>query len=404
MPDTPRLEGIGAFRLSPLPEIHFGCQTLERLPALIVRHGKRILLVTGRRSFVNSPRWPQLQAALAEQGVSWQHVSVAEEPSPRLVDEVVAAHRGAGIDVVVAIGGGSALDAGKAMAGLLHTGTSVMDHLEGVGRGLPYPGPAVPLIAVPTTAGTGSEATRNAVLSERGPEGFKKSLRDDRLMARVALVDPDLLAGCPADQLAANGMDAFTQLLESYLSANSSPPTDALAWSGMQAFCQGFWTAIEGGPHAAEEGYSGIAYASLMSGITLAQAGLGAVHGLASPLGAFFPIPHGAVCGTLLAEATAVNIAALRERGEAPEALTKYARVGRLLADSPDLDDRQACDALVNTLRDWTRRLAMPRLGAFGMQESDLPRVVANARGGSMKTNPLVLSDEELSALLASRL
>ncbi|MBE0488492.1 MAG: iron-containing alcohol dehydrogenase [Halomonas sp.] len=404
MPHTPRLEEIGAFRLSPLPEIHFGRQTLERLPALIARHGRRILLVTGRRSFVGSPRWPELQAALAEQGVSWQHVSVAGEPSPRLVDEVVAAHRGAGIDVVVAIGGGSALDAGKAVAGLLHTGTSVMDHLEGVGRGLPYPGPAAPLIAVPTTAGTGSEATRNAVLSERGPEGFKKSFRDDRLMARVALVDPNLLAGCPADQLAANGMDAFTQLLESYVSANASPLTDALAWSGMQAFCQGFWTALDGDARHADEGYPGIAYASLMSGITLAQAGLGSVHGLASPLGAFFPAPHGVVCGTLLAEATAVNIAALHERGQAPEALAKYARVGRLLGDSPDLDDPQACNALVATLRDWTRRLEMPRLGAFGMQESDLPRVVANSRGGSMKTNPLVLSDDELTALLASRL
>jgi len=404
MSDTSRLAGIDAFRLSALPEIHFGRHVIGQLPALIARHGRRILLVTGRRSFVDSPRWPWLQSALAEQGVSWEHVSVAGEPSPRRVDEIVAAHREAGIEVVVAIGGGSALDAGKAVAGLLRTGTSVMDHLEGVGRGLPYPGPAVPLIAVPTTAGTGSEATRNAVLSEQGPDGFKKSFRDDRLMARVALVDPDLLAGCPADQLAANGMDAFTQLLESYVSANASAPTDALAWSGMQAFCQGFWTSLDSDPGRAEEGFPGLAYASLMSGITLAQAGLGAVHGLASPLGAFFPIPHGAVCGTLLAETTAANIAALRERGEAPEALAKYARVGRLLGDSPDRDDREACDALVATLRDWTHRLAMPRLGEFGMVTDDLARVVAAARGGSMKTNPLVLSDEALTDLLIRRL
>lgn len=404
MSDISRLERIDAFRLSALPEIHFGRQVIGQLPGLIARHGRRILLVTGRRSFVDSPRWPQLQAALADHGVSWEHVSVAGEPSPRQVDEIVAAHREAGIEVVVAIGGGSALDAGKAVAGLLHIGTSVMDYLEGVGRGLPYPGPAVPLIAVPTTAGTGSEATRNAVLSEQGPDGFKKSFRDDRLMARVALVDPDLLAGCPGDQLAANGMDAFTQLLESYVSANASAPTDALAWSGMQAFCQGFWTSLDSDPGHAEEGYPGLAYASLMSGITLAQAGLGSVHGLASPLGAFFPIPHGAVCGTLLAEATAVNIAALRERGEAPEALAKYARVGRLLDDSPNRDDQEACDALVATLRDWTHRLAMPRLSEFGMVTDDLPRVVAAARGGSMKTNPLVLSDKELTDLLIRRL
>ncbi|WP_416140333.1 iron-containing alcohol dehydrogenase [Halomonas sp. HK25] len=397
MPDAPCL---APFRVSPLPEIHFGRQTLARLPALITRHGRRVLLVTGRRSFIDSPHWPELQAALREQGVAWHHVNIAGEPSPCLVDKIVASHREAEIEAVVAIGGGSALDAGKAVAGLLRTGTSVMDHLEGVGRGLPYPGPAVPLIAVPTTAGTGSEATRNAVLSEPGPKGFKKSFRDDRLVARVAVVDPDLLAGCPAEQLAANGMDAFTQLLESYVSAGASPFTDALAWSGMQAFQRGFWRAMEGNP----EGRPDLAYASLISGITLAQAGLGSVHGLASPLGAFFPAPHGVVCGTLLAEATALNIAALRERAENPEALVKYAHAGRLLAASPEREDPLACDALVATLRDWTHRLEMPRLGAFGMQESDLPRVVANARGGSMATNPLVLSDEALTALLASRL
>ncbi|WP_373181609.1 iron-containing alcohol dehydrogenase [Halomonas campaniensis] len=400
MPDT-RLD---AFRLSPLPEIHFGRQAIHRLPALIALHGRRLLLVTGRRSFIDSPRWPTLRSALAEQGLSWAQVSIDGEPSPRQVDEIVAAHRDGGIDAVVAIGGGSALDAGKAVAGLLRTGTSVMDHLEGVGRGLPYPGPAAPLIAVPTTAGTGSEATRNAVLSERGPGGFKKSFRDDQLMPRVALVDPDLLAGCPADQLAANAMDAFTQLLESYVSAGASPPTDALAWSGMEAFHQALWTALDDDPDRAMEGYPGLAYASLMSGITLAQAGLGSVHGLASPLGALFPIPHGVVCGTLLAEATALNIAALRERDEPPGALARYARVGRLLADSPELGEQAACNALVATLRDWTRRLSMPRLGAFGMTPADLERVVAGARGGSMKTNPLVLSDEELTALLASRL
>lgn len=404
MTDTPHLERFGAFRLSPLPEIHFGRQGIERLPTLIRRYGRHILLVTGRRAFIDSPHWQALTSALAKEGVTWRQVSVAGEPSPRLVDELVAAQRDAGFEAVVAIGGGSALDAGKAVAGLLGSATSVMDHLEGVGRGMPYTGPSVPLLAVPTTAGTGSEATRNAVLSEQGPDGFKKSFRDDQLMPRVALVDPDLLAGCPTDQLAANGMDAFTQLLESYVSVSASPPTDALAWSGMQAFHRSFWNALEGGPVAAVDGYPGLAYAALMSGITLAQAGLGSVHGLASPLGALFPIPHGVVCGTLLAEATALNIAALRDSEDAAQVLTKYAQVGRLLGGAPDLDEHDACEALVVTLRDWTRRLAMPRLGDFGMTRDDLARVVAGSRGGSMKTNPLVLGDEALTALLASRL
>jgi alcohol dehydrogenase len=404
MPSTHDPEPLQAFRVSRLPDILFGRRAIQRLPALAREHGERILLFTGRHSFLDSPHWPVLQAGMQAEGLNWEHERIGGEPSPQRVDEIVAEHRQECIDVVVGIGGGSVLDAAKAVAGLLRTDTSVMDHLEGVGKGLPYPGPAVPFIAVPTTAGTGSEATKNAVLSVQGPQGFKKSFRDERLVASIALVDPDLLAACPRNQLAANGMDALTQLLEAYVSLNASPFTDALAWSGLQAFREGFWFAFEGdSPHAAD-GYSQLAYASLMSGVALAQAGLGAVHGLASPLGAFFPIPHGEVCGTLVAEATATNLAALRQRATDDKALARYARAGGLLADLPQASDPEACDALVTTLRDWTDRLAMPRLGDFGVGHGDLGRIVANARGGSMKTNPLVLEDDELAALLISRL
>jgi alcohol dehydrogenase class IV len=306
--------------------------------------------------------------------------------------------------VVAAIGGGSVLDAGKAIAGLLPSGRPVLDHLEGVGRGVPYTGPAAPLVAVPTTAGTGSEATKNAVLSERGPGGFKKSFRHERLVPRVALLDPELLATCPRPLWAADGMDAFTQLLESYVSARASPFTDALAWSGLEAFREGFWPAWEGSHPDAAAGRGRMAYAALLSGITLAQAGLGSVHGLASPLGALFPIPHGVVCGTLVAEATAVNLRALRERTPASPALAKYARVAELLCGVPVDDPAAAGEALVARLRDWQERLELPRLSAYGMTPADLPRVVAGCRGGSMQTNPLVLTDAELSGLLEARL
>ncbi|MGR4068903.1 iron-containing alcohol dehydrogenase [Billgrantia sp. C5P2] len=397
-------ERIDAFRIARLPDIRFGDGSIALLPTLIADYGERALVVTGRRSFVESPRWSELITALEAQGATWLHVTIEGEPSPQRVDAIVGEHRQNDIDVVVAIGGGSVLDAAKAVAGLLRPGNSVMDHLEGVGRDLLYSGPAVPLIAVPTTAGTGSEATKNAVLSMQGPEGFKKSFRDERLVAAVALVDPELLAGCPKAQIAANGMDAFTQLLESYVSLNASPATDALAWSGMQAFCRGFWPAWEMDHPEAGRGYGQIAYASLMSGITLAQAGLGSVHGLASPLGAFFPIPHGTVCGTLLAEATATNIAALQAREPSDPALAKYAEVGRLMTGVRELSDGEARDALTTTLRDWTQRLDIPRLGAYGMNQDDIERVVAGARGGSMKTNPLELTDDELGKLLSSRL
>lgn len=397
-------ERIDAFRIARLPDIRFGSGSIQLLPGLIADYGTSVLVVTGRRSFVATPRWQALVAALEAQGASWHHVTVEGEPSPQRVDAIVAEHRGHAIDVVVAIGGGSVLDAAKAVAGLLRPGNSVMDHLEGVGRGLPYRGPAVPLIAVPTTAGTGSEATKNAVLSVQGADGFKKSFRDERLVAAVALVDPELLAGCPKAQIAANGMDAFTQLLESYVSLNASPATDALAWSGMQAFRRGFWPAWAMDHPEADQGYGQLAYASLMSGIALAQAGLGSVHGLASPLGAFFPIPHGTVCGTLVAEATEVNVAALRQRAPHVAALAKYAEAGRLVSGKSELSDDDACDALLETLREWTQRLDIPRLAAYGMQRDDIERVVAGARGGSMKTNPLVLTDAELGSLLERRL
>lgn len=396
---------IPAFSVARLPEIRFGAGRIKEAADVIGRFGRKALLVTGGQSFIATGRWEELHAALCARGIAWDWLQVTQEPSPALVDDAVARWRDAGIEVVVAIGGGSVLDAAKAIAGLLPSGNSVMDYLEGVGRGLAYAGPALPFIAIPTTAGTGSEATKNAVLSEQGPTGFKKSFRDDALVARVAIVDPDLLASCPKSLIAANGMDAFTQLLESYVSINASRFTDALALSGLEAFRDGFWLAWEEGHPQQADGYAAIAYASLLSGITLAQAGLGSVHGLASPLGAFFPIPHGIVCGTLVAEATAANVRALRVRAPAGEALRKYANAGRLLAGLGDsTSDDAATDALVHRLKEWQARLRLPRLGDFRMTAAQIDLVVQNCRGGSMRTNPLVLDDAELAAVLRARM
>lgn len=391
------------FKVARLPAIEFAPGSIERLPEIIADYGQRVLLVTGRNSFQSTPTWFRLNKALHQRGITWRPVIVDDEPSPELVDQAVAEHRGEALDVVVGIGGGSVLDAAKAIAGLLRTGTSVMDHLEGVGRDLPYPGPAAPFIAVPTTAGTGSEATKNAVLSRRGPEGFKKSFRDKQLVAQVALIDPDLLASCSPELLAANGMDAFTQLLESWVSLRASPFTDALASSGMQAFRDGFWDAWQGNERAAK-GRSLMAWASLSSGITLAQAGLGSVHGLASPLGAFFPIPHGVVCGTLLAAATRINIEVMRQRDPDNIALEKYAEAGVMLSGRLYHSAQEAQDGLVELLNEWTERLQLPRLSHFGMHEGDLARVVANCRGGSMQTNPVRLTDSEVEEILRARL
>jgi alcohol dehydrogenase len=319
------------------------------------------------------------------------------------VDAAVAQFRDEGFEVVVGIGGGSPLDAAKAIAGLLRPGNSVMDHLEGVGPELPYFGPSTPFIAVPTTAGTGSEATKNAVLSVCGEQGFKKSFRDDRLVAEWAIVDPDLLAACPPALIAADGMDAFTQLLESFVSTRSNPLTEALARSGMLAVREGLFEWYSGGPGAAE-GRERMAYASLLSGICLAQTGLGSVHGLAAPLGAFFPIPHGVACGTMVAEATRVNIEAITGREPGNVALRKYAEIGRCLGGEQVRDERGARERLLGLLRRWQQDLALPRLSSYGVSSEDIPRIVAASRGSSMKTNPIVLTDAEIAGLVASRL
>ncbi len=401
------LQPIPGFAVGRIPRITFGAGSAARIPEIVAAHGSHVLLVTGGRSFAASGRRDTLLAGLAAAGVEVAgEATVTDEPSPAVVDGAVAASRDAAIDVVLGIGGGSVLDAAKAIAGLLRTGTSVTDHLEGVGPQLPYPGPTVPLVAVPTTAGTGSEATRNAVISERGPGGYKRSFRDERLVAADAVVDPDLLAGADPVRIAANGMDATTQLLEAYVSTKAGPMTDALALAGLGAARDGLlaWHADPDGPEA-PAARSRIAYAALLSGICLAHAGLGGVHGLASPLGAQLPIPHGIACGTTLAGITAANVAALEARAPDSAALERYATLGRLLARLPETTTgADAREALVAELRRWTALLAIPGLGTYGLRDAGIPAIVADGRGSSMRTNPVVLTDDELTRVLLDAL
>jgi alcohol dehydrogenase len=394
---------ISSFSITGQPRIVFGDGMRRRLPELASEFGRNTLLVTGAASFTASPAWIELLSGLQAGGLSHRHVVVSGEPSPQWVDDWARQFRAADIDVVIGIGGGSVLDAAKAIAGLLRVENSVMDFLEGVGPELLYPGPAVPFIAVPTTAGTGSEATRNAVLSVQGEHGFKKSFRHESLVPKYAVVDPELLATCPKALIAADGMDALAQLLESCVSLKSNPFTDALALSGIAAVRDALlpWHAGAGDIAAHRRG---MAYAALLSGITLAQVGLGSVHGLAAPLGAFFPIPHGVVCGTLVATCTESNLCALRQREPGSPALPRYAEVGRLLIRDQSLDDEHACEALLDILFEWTADLGLPRLSAYGMTQADIPSVVANCRGSSMKTNPVVLTDAEVAEILVLRL
>jgi alcohol dehydrogenase class IV len=390
---------IAPFSISVLPQIEFGSGALAKVPGLAAGFGQRVLLVTGGQSLRASRHWENLLQGLRGQGLAWETLQVDSEPSPQLVDDAVRQFKASAIDVVIGVGGGSVLDTAKAIAGLLKPGNSVLDHLEGVGPELPYRGPATPYIAVPTTAGTGAEATRNAVLSVHGAAGYKKSFRDEKLVPRHAVVDPDLLETCPPELIAANGMDALTQLLESYVSKRANAMTDALAISGITAVRDSLIAWFQGEGDLAQA-RSRMAYAAMLSGMTLAQVGLGSVHGLASPLGAFFPIPHGVVCGVLVAEATRMNIDAMEARDAANPALAKYAQVGRIFRQRTHLEEIGARVFLVHTLSEWTKQLQLPRLSVYGVTAASLDHVVAHCRGSSMQTNPIVLSDAELKKIL----
>jgi alcohol dehydrogenase len=392
---------IDPFLFAATPHIDFGTGRRNRLPDIVRPFGCKILLVTGEKSFDHSSLCQDLLTTLQKE-FEVRHFRVAGEPSPALVDDAVDKHKAFSPVCVVAIGGGSAIDTAKAIAGLLPTGDSVMEYLEGVGKGKMYQGPSTPFIAIPTTAGTGGETSKNAVLSMIGPEGFKKSFRDEALVARHIILDPELTLSCPAHVSAACGMDALTQLMESYVSCKASPMTDALALGALKRIGNSLLVAVERGDDIYAR--ADMLYASSISGLTLSNAGLGSVHGLASPLGAFFPIPHGEACGTMLVEATRTNIRAMQERDPDNVALEKYAQVGRLLCKRADTNSEKARESLLNLLEDWTKRLTMPRLSDYQVTESDIPRIIAHISGGSMATNPIVLKYSELTALLRSRM
>lgn len=394
---------INNFSIARLPRIEFGSGVFSKIAAICCLFGQKVLLVSGHRSFENTIYYSQLKKQFSDNNISWSHLKIEGEPTPQVVDEAVEQFSDEAFEVVLGVGGGSALDAAKAIAGLLKVKQSVMDFLEGVGPELTYEGPSVPFIAVPTTAGTGSEATKNSVLSVQGKDGFKKSFRDDKLVAEYAIVDPDLLATCPKDVVAANGMDALTQLLESYISTRSNTMTDALAISGIKAVCKGLMPMFEAGNETAEA-RSQMAYGSMLSGVCLAQTGLGSVHGLASPLGAFYPIPHGVVCGTLVAQATDVNIMAMLSRERNNPALDKYAHLGDVLAGKKFNNKHESWERLCGVLTEWTEKMQLPLLSEFGVTEDKLDHVVAHCRGSSMQTNPVVLTDAEIKELLLYRL
>ena len=389
------------FSFAKVPPIYFGAGKRQLMPTWLRERGlTRLLLVIGGQSLQKTGKLASIEASLQEYGLTYEIVRCTGEPTATFINDTCKTYRAEGIQAVVGIGGGSVVDAGKAISAMLPHSNSIVDHLEGVGKGIPHSGKKVPYLAIPTTSGTGSEVTKNAVISEVGPQGYKKSIRHENLIPDGVIVDSELLTACPAHITAACGLDAFTQLLEPYLSPTASPLTDALAWSGLTAMGPNLLTACGAGADdlAVREA---MAYGSLLSGICLANAGLGIVHGLASPLGGFFPIPHGVVCGTLLAAATEVTWQALLARERHNPAVAKMARLGAFLGGEPDTNPINSGAALCRILWEWTEALELPRLGEYGIQATDLDRIIAKTRN---RNNPIALTQTEIKNLVLSRL
>ncbi|NGO38726.1 iron-containing alcohol dehydrogenase [Limisphaera ngatamarikiensis] len=372
------------------PRILFGAGVRRELPAVARAYGRRPLVVTGR----SHQRVKDLLQALESAGLQPVRFGVCGEPEVATVRQAVGLARQEGCDLVIGVGGGSALDTAKAVAGLVPRAGEVEEFLEVVGQARPLPGPGLPFLAVPTTAGTGAEVTRNAVLAV--PEHrVKVSFRSPYLVARAALVDPELTMGCPPAVTAAAGLDALTQLLEAWVSPRANFFTDACCAEGLPRVARSLRRAWSDGTDA--QARADLSWSALLSGLALSNAGLGAVHGLAGPIGGAVPAPHGAVCGILVAPVTEANVRALRRRASGHPALERYARAACWLTGRSDA----AAEDGVAWLYELAQSLQMPRLSRYGFTAGLIPEVVEKAlRANSMKTNPIPLTADELSAVL----
>ncbi|RYZ42922.1 MAG: iron-containing alcohol dehydrogenase [Myxococcaceae bacterium] len=380
-----------SFEFATATRVLFGPGRLAEVPDLVrALGGQKVLLVTG----TNPARAEPVRAALERLGITSTAFRVAGEPTVDTAREGTAVAVDARCDAVIALGGGSALDAGKAIAALAANGGDPLDYLEVIGRGQALTKMPLPFVAIPTTAGTGSEVTRNAVLGSK-EAGVKASLRSPMMLPRVALVDPDLLEHAPPDVLASGGLDALSQLIEPFVSLRAQPLTDALAREGMQRSARSLRKAVLHGPGPSER--EDLALASLFGGLCLANAGLGAVHGFAAPLGGMLGAAHGALCAALLGATLEVNLEALRARAPEHPALPRFRELAVLLTGQPEArpeDGIAWVKALVQALR-------IRGLRAMGLHDADVPGLVSKARAASsMKGNPLTLTDAELTTLV----
>ena len=378
------------FEFSTADRIVFGAGTVKQVAPAAAGFGRRVLLVTGR-----TPERSQfLDSELEAAGLDVIRFAVTGEPTVATVRSGIDLAREHFRDVVVAVGGGSVIDTGKVIAAMLANTDDLMEYLEIVGNGTPIPLPPVPFIAVPTTAGAGAEVTRNAVVGVT-EAGVKVSMRSPMMLPRLAVVDPELTHSLPPETTAATGLDALTQLVEAFLSRFANPLADGLCREGLSRTAWALRRVCADGSDA--EAREAMSLASLFGGMALANAKLGAVHGLAAPLGGRFDAPHGAVCGRLLPEVFRANLQALRERAPQSPALPRMVELGRMFTGNPDAGAADAA-AWLDALAE---ELMVPPLTTYAVDPSAFPEIAEKAsKASSMKGNPVALTPDELIAIL----
>lgn len=378
------------FEFATATRIIFGAGAATRIGENVKGFGSRVLVVTGS----NPRRAEKLLDNLSASGVSAATYSVPGEPEIATVVNGVALAKKENCEFVISFGGGSVIDAGKAIAAMMKNDGALLDYLEVIGRGQALKKCPAPFIAVPTTAGTGSEVTRNAVLAS--PEHkVKVSLRSPLMLARIAVIDPELTYDLPPALTASTGLDALTQLIEPFVCLRANPMTDSFCVEGINRAGRSLREAVFNGQ--SKSAREDMALASLFGGLALANAGLGAVHGFAGPIGGMFPAPHGAVCGALLPHVMAANLRALRERDSHSFALNRYYRIATLLTGNP----HATADAGVEWVQKLVADLPIPRLREYGIREEHIPDIVAkSANASSMKPNPIALTPDELAQTL----
>jgi alcohol dehydrogenase class IV len=382
------------FEFATAGRVIFGPGAMREVGSLARAFGHRALVVTGADPHRAGP----LLALLREHAVVGITFPFRGEPELATVQRGVALAKQENCGLVISFGGGSALDAGKAIAAMLANPGELLDYLEVIGRGKALAAPSAPFIAVPTTAGTGSEVTRNAVLASPA-HGVKVSLRSPFMLPRVAVVDPELTYDLPPAVTASTGLDALTQLIEPYVSCRANPMTDALCVEGMRRAARSLRVAFAEGRNAAAR--TDMSVASLFGGLALANAGLGAAHGFAGPIGGQFPAPHGAVCAALLPHVMEANLSALRQRLPTAETLQRYEEVARLVTGSATA----TAEAGVAWVSKLVVDLGIPSLGHYGLTRERTAELIEKAaHASSMKANPIVLTPDELAGILQGAL